>query len=95
MMIPATVAGIYPISQYSFIFIISLNPALYSLFKPKHWILFAGGVLLSFVNHRAILPFILLCILDLDYSALGKRERKIMLLFFVLQAFILLAFGGY
>lgn len=87
-------AGILPLSPYTYLFIISLNPIFYKLFKPKHWFLFAAGVLLSFLNHRAIIPFILLCCLDLDYSRLGDREKKLMLAFFALQLFILLAFGG-
>lgn len=87
-------AGFFPISQYSYLFILSLNPVMFKMFKPKHWILFAVGVGLSFFNHRAIIPAMLLCCLDLDYSQLGKDEKRLMLLFFALQLFILMAFSG-
>ena len=87
-------AGIYPLSQYTFLLILAINPALFRLFKPRHFFLIALGILGSFINARAMLPFMLLTILDLDYSKLEKKEMFLMLGFFVVQVWIVLSFGS-
>lgn len=86
--------GIFPISQYTWLFIMSINPIIFKLFKPKHFILFFLGFAASFINARAILPFMLLICLELDFDKLTDKDRKIMILFLFLQLFILFAFGS-
>ena len=85
--------GILRLSQYSYLYLLSVNPALFRLFKPKQYALFILGSLLSIFNHRAILPFLVLIVLELDYSKLDKRQKLYVLLFFGLQLLILLSFG--
>ena len=85
--------GFFPLSQYTFIFIMALNPYVFKLFKPYHYAIFALGVFLSLFNTRAILPFMLICLLDLDYSKLTKKEKAGMIFFNFLAVFIMLAFG--
>jgi len=89
-----TTAGILPISQYTWLFIMSINPMVFKLFKPHHFVLFFMGFAGSFINHRAILPFMLLICLDLDFDKLTDKDRKIMILFLFIQLFILFAFGS-
>lgn len=86
--------GIFPISQYTWLFIMSINPMIFKLFRPRHFILFGIGFIGSFINHRAILPVMLLICLDLDFDKLTDKDRKIMILFLFLQLFILFAFGS-
>ena len=88
-------AGILPFSQYSLLFILSLNPGIFRFFRLRHFVFFATGSALSFLNHRAILPFMLIMILDLDFSKMDKRDRLAILFFFALQVLVLLTFGGW
>lgn len=85
--------GILRLSQYSYLFLLSVNPALFRIFRAKHYLLFTLGSILAVFNHRAILPFLLLIVLDLDYSKLSKKQKLFVLLFFGLQLLILLSFG--
>jgi hypothetical protein len=87
-------AGLLPISQYSWLFIMALNPLIFKLFKPYHFALFFAGLAASFFNTRAIMPFMLLICLDLDFAKLTEKDRKLMILFMFLQLFILFAFGS-
>lgn len=87
--------GILRLSQYSFLFILSVNPALFRLFKTKQYILFTLGTLLSIINHRAILPFLVLIVLDLDLAKLDKRQKLYILLFFGFQLLVLLSLGSW
>ena len=88
-------AGLIPFSQYTFLFILSINPGIFRLFKQKHYALFAFGVAASVFQSRAILPVMLLIMLDLDYSHLDKKDKLAILAFFMLQVLILLTFGGW
>ena len=93
MILPSS-AGILPVSQYTWLFIMSINPLIFKLFKPKHFVIFLLGFAASFINARAILPFMLLICLDLDFSKLTENDKKTMILFLFLQLFILFAFGS-
>jgi hypothetical protein len=72
----------------------ALNPLIFKLFKWQHFVLFFIGFAASFINARAILPFMLVCLLDLDYSKLEKKDKTAMLIFTFLAIFIMLAFGS-
>lgn len=85
-------SGIGCFSQYSFLFILQINPALFHLFERRHYALFLLGCAGSLFNTRAMLPFMLLILLDLDYSKMGKKEKLWVILFFALQVGILLSF---
>lgn len=93
-MVSFSEAGIFPLSQYTFLFIMSFNPPLFKLMKLRHFAFLGLGILGSLVNARAILPFMLLTILDLDYSRLEKKDMAMMLGFFALQVWLVLAFGS-
>ena len=86
--------GIFPISQYTWLLIMSINPIIFKLFKPYHFVLFFVGFVGSFINHRAIMPIMLLICLDLDFAKLTERDKKIMILFLFLQLFVFFAFGS-
>lgn len=86
--------GILQNGQYYYLFILSMNPALFRLFKKKHLALFIIGAMLSTFNHRAILPILLLIILDLDYSSCDKALKQRMLFYFVFASAIISLFGG-
>lgn len=69
-------SGIGHISNYLFAFILTINPAIFRLFRPRNYILFFIGALISLINYRAMLPFYLLIIIDLDYSKLDADYLK-------------------
>jgi hypothetical protein len=81
-------AGIGNQGAYLFMFILTWNPAIFKAFKMRHYPFLFIGFLLSFFNHRAIIPFLLLTILDLDYSKIDKEFIKTMAFFFFI-AFLL------
>jgi len=83
------------ISQYLYLFILGTNPALFKLFKPKHYVIFTIGLTAALFNHRAILPFVLICLMDLDYSKLTSKTKKWLLFFFGLGLSIILVFGDW
>ena len=85
-------AGFARLSQYLYLFILQINPALFRLFRPRDYVLFLLGCAGGLINHRALLPFVLLIVLDLDYSKLDKKAKLWILLFFFLQVLILLSF---
>jgi len=85
-------AGFAWFSQYLYLFILQINPALFRLFRPQDYILFLLGCAFSLFNHRAIMPFMLLIVLGLDYSKLNKKMKQWILLFFALQVLILVSF---
>lgn len=87
--------GILHFSQYLFLFILSLNPAVFRLFKWHHYALFFVGVLASIFNHRAILPFLMLIVLDLDYDRMDNRTRFWIAVFFSLSILNIMVFGGW
>src|ERR1035437_101157 len=81
-------AGITNQGAYLYMFLLSWNPGIFKAFKKQHYPFLLIGTLLSIFNHRAILPFLLLTMLDLDYSKMDKEFFKT-LLFFFFVAFIL------
>lgn len=87
-------AGIIPISQYTWLFILSINPIIFKFFKKEHFWVFGLGFLLSFVNARAILPFLLIILLDLDLTDFRKEDKIAMIVFTGLQLFVFFAFGS-
>ena len=87
--------GIWPPSQYSYLFVMSLNPAFVRMMGPAQTLLLIMGILLSALNHRAILPFSLIILLTLDYSKLGKAEMRLGYIFFCLTLAIFVLFGGW
>jgi len=87
--------GILHQGQFLYLFILSINPGLIRLFNLKQFLFLLVGVGFSIFNHRAILPFMLLAILDLQ-TPLTKDIKQMMLLFFFIASGILLFFGrGY
>jgi hypothetical protein len=89
--------GIYGIThagQYLSLFVLSFNPSLFKMFKPRHFLFLIPGILLSVFNHRAILPFLVLIMLDMDYSKLDKGLKQQLFLFFCISVGILSCFGG-
>lgn len=87
-------SGILPISQYTFLFVLAFNPPLFKLFEKRHFLFLAVGILLAFINHRAVMPFMLLILLDLDYSKLEKKDVMNIITFFALQVWVILTFGS-
>jgi len=85
--------GIYPMSQYTYLFIMAINPLIFKLFKPKHYVLFFIGFLGSFVNSRAIMPFMLIALLDLDFSKLSPKDKKAMVIMAFFEVFLIIVFG--
>lgn len=64
-------------AQYTLLFLLSFNPVIMlRLFGVRHWLFLSIGIILSFFNHRAVLPFILLILLDLNYDRLDDLSRK-------------------
>jgi hypothetical protein len=82
------------ISQYTYLLILSINPPLFKLFKPRHYVIFFLGLAGALFNHRALMPFMLLIILDLDYANLSTRIIRQLLLFFALGCAVITMFGG-
>lgn len=80
--------------QFMFLYVLSINPFIFKLFELRHFILFGIGTVLSLFSHRAIIPFMLLILLDLDYSKMDKPMRQKMLLIFMVASAIFLLFGG-
>jgi len=90
--------GIYGIAhqgQYLYLFILSFNPFTFKLFRPRDYAILAIGVLFSLINHRAVLPFLLLIVLDLDYLKLDKNLKRLIFSFFIVMVFLVMWFGGH
>lgn len=85
-------AGILNLGAYLFLFVLALNPTIFKMFRLRTYGFLALGVLASVVNSRAIMPFMLLAILDLDYSRFDADLQKKMMLFFLLGFMILAVF---
>jgi hypothetical protein len=79
---------------YMFLFFLTINPAIFKIFRPHHYWIFAAGAVLSLLNHRAILPALLLIIIDADYSKITPELLKTMSHFFLLGLFIMAIFSG-
>lgn len=86
--------GILHRGQYFDLFVLSFNPAIFRLFELRHFAFLAVGILLSVFNHRAVLPFLLLILLDLDWSKCDKAMKRWIFLWFILGAGIVMLFGG-
>lgn len=82
------------LTQYTYLFILSINPAIFKLFRPRHYAMLGVGILVSLFNHRAILPFMLLICLDLDYANLNPKLVRWLLFFFTIGCAIISMFGG-
>jgi hypothetical protein len=86
--------GFFGSTQYTYLFAMSFNPVMFKLFKLRHFAFIAVGIILSMFNHRAIFPFLLLALLDLDYTKLTPKDWEWAGGFFLLSSLILLVFGG-
>ena len=80
--------------QYLALFILSFNPFVFRLFERRHFVFLLVSVLLSFFSHRAVLPFMLLILLDLDYSKLDRSLKQKMLYMFLFAVGIISIFGA-
>jgi hypothetical protein len=87
---PFAAAGVTSFWQFATMYAPSINPIIFRLFQRRHYLLFLIGTVGAFFNARVILPFMLLIVLDLDYLKLTKKEKKWLLVFFILQVFIFL-----
>lgn len=86
--------GILTINQFMYLTILSINPAIFKIFKTRNYFLFAIGIIASIFNSRAIMPILMLLCLDLDYSKLSPRIKIEMLGFFLFTFLLLSVFGG-
>lgn len=80
-------SGISRISNYLFAFILTINPAIFKLFRPRDYFIFGIGAILSVINYRAMMPFYLIILMDLDYSKLDDKWLKTITRFGLLTFF--------
>jgi len=94
MNLPDLTYGILHQGQYLYLFILSFNPEIFKLFELRHFVFLLIGVLLSAINARAVLPFLLIIFLDLDYSKMDKKLKRNIFIYFMVMVGIISIFGG-
>lgn len=80
--------------QFMYLFVLSVNPFIFTFFEWRHYFIFGIGLVLSLFSQRAIMPFMLLMLLDFDYSKLDKELKKKMLYLFLFGFLIFCLAGG-
>ena len=79
--------------QYLYIFLLSVNPAVFRMFKWQHYVFLSIGILISFINSRAVMPFLFLILLDLDYSKFDAVQQRYAFYFFLAGVSLVSLFG--